>query len=401
MRYSLTALLFGMMCASGVAQETTPPAKPGHVPTITIQEHTVFDGNQGYRIEGTLYRLACGPGIVECPNGDLLCVWLSGGDSEPAHDNCSLMARSSDGGQTWSPPVIVAPAGEMAGCFGNLRRLGDKLVAFSIRWPSEKEYTEWHYAQVESRDNGHTWSEPVPFTFHDDHAAIVGVPLALSSGACLYGCCFFEKRPQPLTGPVSLLARAPDERAALAITELPRTPEERPLKFGTYLHGCSVAIAPDAASTEFTEYGHIANRPLGLLEPTVIELKNGTLVMLMRAEWGGCLWRSESHDQGRTWSAARPTEIPNPSALANLIRLPDGRIGLLHNPIGELGKWGARSPLALWISADEMETWPIRAALIAGGNLSYPYPILYRNQLWFAYDKNRREANVVQVSLSN
>ena len=274
------------------------------------------------------------------------------------------------------------------------------MVAFTAKWPSDKNYTEWHYFKTESLDNGRTWSEPVPFAVHDNHAAICGAPLKLSDSEYLYACCFFDKRTKPLTGPVSLLAHTKNEVEASSITELPKTKGESPWKFGTHLHGCSVLIAKDDETTEFTEFGYIANRPLGLLEPTVIRLKNSNIAMLMRAKWGGFLWRFDSNDNGRTWSKVWQTDIPNPSSLACLIRLPDGCIGLLHNPSGgEVGEWGVRSPLSLWISNDKMNTWQIKADLITGGQLAYPNAIIFRDKLVFVYDKNRREAKFVEVTI--
>ena len=297
--------------SSGLCEGNSSATELSKSHCITIKEYTIFDGNKGYQLNGTTYRLACGPTVAECPNGDLLCAWLSGSDNEPATDNCALISHSCDGGQTWSAPSIIAPAGNMAGCFGNMRRTSNhKMVAFTAKWPSDKNYTEWHYFKTESLDNGLTWSKPVPFTVHDNHVAIGSAPIRLSTGEYLYGCSFFDKRPKPLTGPRPLLARAKNEAEASAIAES-ENEAQRPGEMGTHLHGCSVLIAKDDETTEFTEFGYIANRPAGLLEPTVIRLKNSNIAMLMRVEWGGFLWRSDSNDNGRTWSKAWQTDIPN------------------------------------------------------------------------------------------
>ena len=147
------------------------------------------------------------------------------------------------------------------------------------------------------------------------------------------------------------------------------------------------------------EYGHIANRPLGLLEPTCVRLKDGRVVMLMRAEWGGSLWRAESKDNGRTWTEAWETGIPNPSSKAHLVRLPHGRIALLHNATGQRGVWGRRDPLSIWISDDEMKSWAIQEDVLHGGMLAYPNGMVLDGRLVFAYDRNRRQAWFVEVEL--
>ncbi|MCB9767619.1 MAG: exo-alpha-sialidase [Candidatus Omnitrophica bacterium] len=367
---------------------------------ISVTEHIVFDGLEGWEKDGITYRLACGALLVEAPNGDLLCTWLSGTDSEPATDNCVLMARSADKGNTWDEPEILIPAGEMAGAVTSLYPTSDgRLILFGAHWPSEAEYTIWHYFRMESKDSGHTWSKPQPLTVHDNHACFGG-PVHLANGELLFPVSFFEKREKPLVGPVMALAQTKSEEEALAV---PASEGGYPGgKFSSHLHGSSVLIASDENATDLKEYGAIDNRPLGLLEPTCIQLKDGRIVMLMRAEFGGFLWRAESSDNGRTWSEAWRTDIPNPTSLASLIRLEDGRIALLHNAVGGVvGARGPRDPLSIWISEDEMESWSIKADVIHGGYLAYPNPKILDGELVFAYDHNRRQIRFVEVSIAN
>jgi hypothetical protein len=73
--------------------------------TLNIAQHLVFNGTGRW-------KLACGPMLVETLNGDLLCAWLSGGDGEPARDNCVLLSRSTDRGRTWEEAQVFLPAGE-------------------------------------------------------------------------------------------------------------------------------------------------------------------------------------------------------------------------------------------------------------------------------------------------
>ncbi len=370
---------------------------------ISIKEYTVFDGNKGILKNGLMYRLACGPALTVCANGDLLCIWLSGSGVEPSTDNCSLMSRSKDGGKTWSEPIIIAPATDMAGMFTNARVTSDnKLTAYSVRWPADKLYTEWFYTRVQSADNGYTWSDSIPFTVHNNNLTIVGEPLLLNNGKYLYAACFYDKREKSLKGPVSILSQPHQtEESIYSMADTIKGDEVSMTKFGAYRHGCSVLMADDDTTIHFTEYGYIANRPLGLLEPTMVQLNDGRIVMLMRAEWGGFLWRSESNDNGKAWSKAWQTDIPNPTSLAMLIRLPDKRIALVHNAAGELGKVGSRNPLSLWISDDEMKSWSVKADLIKGNDmLAYPNVHIVNNKLVFVYDKNRREAKYVEVSIN-
>jgi len=340
----------------------------------------------------------------------LLCAWLSGGDTEPATDNCVLMSRSTDKGQTWSPAQTLFPAGEMAAALTAWHCTRDgRIVLFGARWPSEQCYTVWYYFRQESADSGYTWSEATRLTLHDNHASITK-PIRLANGEYLFPGSFFEERAQPLVGPVEKLLDVDGEEEALAVPA--GKDENKPRKFWTHLHGCCVYISANENAEELTEYGRIANRPLGLLEPSCIELRDGRIVMLMRAEWGGYLWRSESCDNGRTWTKAWQTDIPNPSTCLSLVRLADGRIAMIHNATGRKGQRGTRNPMSLWISSDEMDTWAIREDIIASADhhrrdsappgldeLSYPDGILVDNRLVFVYDRNRRDVIFVEVDL--
>ena len=109
---------------------------------------------------------------------------------------------------------------------------------------------------------------------------------------------------------------------------------------------------------------------IGNNEPTVLERRDGTLVMIMR---GGDprrrAWKSLSMDHGRTWSDPRQVEeLRNPDSAMEMHKLSSGRWILAWND-SETG----RSPLTVAISNDEGETWPIRRNVETGsGEFSYP-----------------------------
>ncbi|MFH1742302.1 MAG: sialidase family protein, partial [bacterium] len=335
---------------------------------------------------------------AQAPNGDMLSCWLSGSDNEPSTDNNVLMARSKDKGRTWSEPKVFIPAGEMAGAVTILFSTPDnRLIALGAHWPSEKHYTEWHWFRMESSDSGMTWSGPARFVLHGNHASICQGPVRLQNGEFLYPGQFFDERPKPLVAPAERLAHAKSEQEALAMS----AGEGRTGgKFSTHLHGCCVFIDPEREGKTFLEYGYIANRPLGLLESTCVQLKDGRIVMLMRAEWGGFLWRAESSDNGRTWTEAWQTDIPNPTSLTHLLRLPDGRIALIHNAVGgKVGERARRDPLSIWISDDETETWSIKADVIHDGQLAYPNGMILDGRLVFVYDRDRRQVLFVEVDI--
>lgn len=375
---------------------------------ICITQHIVFNGWKDY-------KLAVGCALQQAPNGDILAWWLSGSDSEPATDNCVLLARSTDGGTTWSEPIEIVPAGHHAGALSAMHSTRDgRLVALGAWWPADKHYTIWHFFRIESNDHGRSWSKPEPLALRPTHnIAPGGRIIHLDNGKHMIAASFFDQRPKPLQASVTALAEAKTESKAL---ELPPAAqgEQRAGKFGTHLHGCSVFVAARDDLRDLTEHGRIANRPLGLLEPTIVQLKDGRIVMFMRAEWGGFLWRAESSDYGRTWTKAWETDIPNPTSLPCVLRLADGRIALIHNATGEKGRFGLRNPLSIWVSDDDLKTWSIQEDVIAtSGNfrpanqgdgpdqLAYPSGlILADGHFVFGYDLNRRQAMFVDVEIS-
>jgi predicted neuraminidase len=276
-----------------------------------------------------------------------------------------------------------------------------RLVGFASYFPPEKHYTEWDHYYTESFDNGKTWSSLTPVEMPNKHTSL-GKQLVLQNGECIYPVTFFEKRPKALKGPVAELVKCETELEALEVPPSVSDKDVKPWKFGEYLHGVSILKAENEESLDFKHYGRIANRPLGLLEPMGIQLKDGSIALLMRAEYAGFLWRSDSYDNGETWSPAYQTKIPNPSSLISVIRLPDERIALIHNPSGEVGQFSPRTPLSLWISDDEMKTWSFKADFFTSQDwFAYPNAIIFRDQLVFAYDKNRREVKFIKVNLTN
>ena len=94
-------------------------------------------------------------------------------------------------------------------------------------------------------------------------------------------------------------------------------------------------------------------------EPTVIPLKNGTLLMFLRTTVGQ-IYKSYSTDNGQSWTEAQPAGIPSPSSMNTLTRLQNGDIMLIFNMVRDKkeidGPW-PRCRLCAMISKDEGNTW--------------------------------------------
>lgn len=99
----------------------------------------------------------------------------------------------------------------------------------------------------------------------------------------------------------------------------------------------------------------------GACEPTVLELQDGRVWMLIRTQ-AGYLYESFSTD-GVNWSKARPSRFPSSNSPAFPIRLADGRIVIFWNNcvmpprVDGQGVYAGRDALHAAISDDEGKTW--------------------------------------------
>jgi sialidase-1 len=95
-------------------------------------------------------------------------------------------------------------------------------------------------------------------------------------------------------------------------------------------------------------------------EPGVIELKDGRVMMFIRAS-DGFQMRSYSGDQGETWSPIEASSIHSPISPASMVRIPaTGDLLMVWNNNKVIEKaWhgGTRTPLTIAISKDEGKTW--------------------------------------------
>jgi sialidase-1 len=116
----------------------------------------------------------------------------------------------------------------------------------------------------------------------------------------------------------------------------------------------------------------------GAMEPSVVQLGDGRLLMLIRTHWGR-FWEAYSDDVGLSWRTVFPSKIESCSAPGYLLKLRSGRLALVCN-----GK-ANREELLLSFSEDDGKTWTRQVVLARqkGGQLSYPFFMERRpGELW-------------------
>lgn len=329
--------------------------------------------------------LSCEPILRRMPNGELLCVSQCGDVTEPAPGNRVCFFHSADNGESWSRPASIYPESGQAVYITEVMVLGESIQAFLTVHSGR--FLNMRCVVMESRDSGHTWRDVGAPPHFPDFCFIRGM-IRLKNSQIVIPYQYFP------------ISEAENARLVVASHNIQNPLQQKSIWDARIDHlDCGVLVSADGGVSYDRYPGpSIAikgdtGRNWAWLEPTVAELSDGRLAMLLRVCGTGCLWRSDSADGGRTWSAARPTDIPNPSNKPKLIGLPDGRIALIHTPNNHCG-FTNRNPLAIWISDDDLATWRYQRVISDfPGAFCYPDGIAEDNgrHILFTIEYNRHD----------
>lgn len=147
----------------------------------------------------------------------------------------------------------------------------------------------------------------------------------------------------------------------------------------------------DIAVSQQSFYGR------GVIQPSLWQSADGSVHMLLRSS-EGFIHRSDSADEGETWTPAYATELPNNNSGLDLTRGADGALYLLCNPVA--ANWGVRSPLSLFRSVDEGASWQRLCDLeTEQGEFSYPAIIASGGKLYMSYTWKRQNIACAELVL--
>jgi hypothetical protein len=107
----------------------------------------------------------------------------------------------------------------------------------------------------------------------------------------------------------------------------------------------------------------------GAIEPCVVELRDGRVLMFLRTQKGS-FYQALSNDAGLTWTEPEPTALGAPNSPCHVRRLSDGRIAVAWNNTMETTK--GRDSLHLAFSDDDAQTWSEPMLIGKSEQLSYP-----------------------------
>jgi predicted neuraminidase len=131
---------------------------------------------------------------------------------------------------------------------------------------------------------------------------------------------------------------------------------------------------------------------IGCVHMSPILLDGQRQAAFFRRRQADFVYRTDSIDGGRTWSPPQPTDVPNNNSSIAVIRLNDGRIAMICNPVNAAASADRRASLYDELGVDDdrpdadptggcIPVWgvpraPVAVCLSEDGGLSFPLRIL-------------------------
>jgi len=281
------------------------------------------------------------PTLAEGPEGDLVVAWYGYPDVEYEAGKI-VVARHPRGAHDWAEQVVL---------FDHVKSsLGNPVLFFA---PDGRlhllcalvrgfYWTDAVMIGSTSDDGGRSWAEP--------------------------------RQLRPETG--LMVRHAPIERADGSLL-LPAYDERK--------HE-PVLLAAAAPFDRWEPVARLSGTPL--IQPALVRDDASRLIMLLRpADAERVVWRSQSGDEGRTWSTPKPTSLKSaPSGLGGFWW--NGNLAVVHNPTQGQERFPlsvslARAGLNAWVGPRHIDT--------AAFELSYPCFLVGRDgDVHGVYSYNRR-----------
>lgn len=261
--------------------------------------------------------------IVEAEPGKFLAAWF-GGKDEGAADVRIWSSRFD--GKAWSAPAIAAEEPGFP-CWNAVLFKSASGTLF-LFYKAGRDPMSWTGFVRRSTDAGATWSKA-------------------------------EQLPAGLLGPIK---NKPIQRADGTILAPTSVESHR-------AWACWIERSKDDGKT-WQKFGpiHVPDHPYGIIQPTLFERKDCSILALCRSRGLGVIVQAESKDDGETWSPAEKTGLPNPGSGIDGVRAANGEFYLVYNHTKK-----GRTPLNVARSVDEGKTWKTVATLEEQpGEYSYP-----------------------------
>ncbi|MBQ6917445.1 MAG: glycosyl hydrolase 53 family protein, partial [Prevotella sp.] len=323
--------------------DTTKHEAVGLKPAANVKTVTVFKANE----QSDHYANGV---VLAAFKGKLYCMWQSSPKDEDSDDTRVLYSISSDEGNSWSKPMVLAAPNQDCCCTsGGWLVNGDTLLAFIDTWQKGLSPRGGKTCYITSTD-GLSWSPMLP--------------VRMADGSEMDGV--LEQDPY----------RMPDGRLVGATHFMPG------------LHVCPV-YTDDPKGISGWRIGLFEYKDLGKtsreIEPSQYVQPDGTIVMLFRDQSSSFRKLvSISKDRGETWTKPVLTTFPDGRTKQCAGNLPDGTSYMVSCPAPAKRRW----PLVLHQSNDGIKF--DKAILLRSGSTSDLPPRRYDGKyktLGYSYPK--------------
>ena len=308
--------------------------------------------------------------VLPLPDGTVITAWF-GGTKEGTSDVDIWYSRRDENG--WSEPRTV--------CYKKhiphwnpvlfLRENGEVILYFKVG----KNIPPWRTFAAISTDGGRTFGKPFELVSGDrsgGRGPVKNKCIRLSDGRIL------APASTELRGWYCFVDTSFDDGLTWKKSEKIKTERTAPI---------------------LNSLNAFTSNLIPMIQPTLWESENGKVHMLTRTPVGKA-YRSDSDDYGETWCQAYPTVLPNNNSGLDVVKVPDGSLYLLSNPVSE--NWGERSPLTLQKSTDNGETWETVLTLEEekiDSEFSYPSIHYLNGSLYVSYTYERLNVAFWKIDL--
>lgn len=299
--------------------------------------------------------------VLPLDDGSVLAAWFGG--KREGDKSVEIWISKRDISGNWSVPVSVSAGDSIPHWNPVLYQQNNGRIILYYKYGEI--IPEWITKYITSDDGGSTWSKPeilVPGDTSGGRGPVKNKCLKLKNG--------------------TLLAPASTEK------------NKKWIPF--------IDVSYDDGLT--WQFNGLMERPkykgayVGLIQPTIWESAKGVHCFMRSNK--GAIYRSDSFDNGITWSKPSRTRLPNNNSGIDCVKDDSERLWLIYNPVDV--NWGVRHPLSLAVSTDNGKHFTeVIIPEPGNGEFSYPAITCKNNTLYITYTYKRKQIVFWKIELED
>jgi len=314
-----------------------------------------------------------GSSIIELPNGDLFACWFQGSGERSANDVAIKGARLKKGENKWSDVFIMADTPGQPDCNPVLFLNKENklflawIVVQANRWETSllmyrtsTDYDNdgapiWNWQDLILLKPGDEFEKEIKTKFKENE----GPEMAWAEYAPLYEMMIIKA------------AKDPKKRETGWMTRIhPLILKSGKILLPLYSDGYNISIVAISDDNGDNWKSSLPIVGKGNIQPSFVQRNDGTIVAFMRdsGDEPGRIMMAESSDEGNSWSFTKDSDIPNPGASIEVVKLKSGNWILIYNDVED-----GRYSLAVALSDDEGNSWKWEKSLENSQKGSYSY----------------------------